>query len=187
MKRIILGLFTILSTAALVAGSTRAVFSASDSFVGNTIATAVVHISALSEPMGLWPKPLNASGLVPGAYTNYARGVVFNQSDSTNVKLYMYLDNINGVACPKTNIQVWTGNAAGGADSERGYLLMNSSLASYAGSGNRVQITGYVFNPTIPPNNSAVIQQRAQLDPSATNGYQGTSCTWNEVFVAETP
>ena len=182
-----MSLVTIFAAVAVVAGATRAVFSASSSFTGNTIATAIVHISAISEPQGRLPKPLNAVGLVPGGYTGYARGVIFNQADSTNVKLYMYLDNINGVACPKTNIQVWTGNTASGADSERGYWLMNSSLEAYSGSGKRVEITGKVFNPTIGPNNSAVIQQRAQLDPLADNGYQGKSCTWDEVFVAETP
>ena len=192
MKRIILSLVTILAAVAMVAGATRAVFSATDSFIGNTISTATVRIDARSEtgnnPARL-PKPLNVAGLVPTQWTNWARGVVFNQADSTPVRLYMYLDNISGVACGKTNIQVYTGHAADGADSERGIILMNAVLGTYSGAGNRIEITGpgKIFNPTIGTNTSAVLQQRAQLDGTADNFYEGTSCTWDEVFVAETP
>ena len=187
MKRILFSLVMILAAVVLVAGTTRAVFSETSSFNGNTVSTATVDIDARSEPMGLLPKPLNVSGLVPNQWTNYARGVVYNTSNSTNVKVYMYLDAVTGFACDKVNLQVWTGYAASGAASERGWLFMNGLLSSYTGSANRREVTGYVFVAPnyLPKNTSAVIQQRAQLDPSADNTYQNKSCTWNEVFVAE--
>jgi hypothetical protein len=192
MRRIALSLVTVFAVVAMVAGATKAVFSDSASFVGNTIATATVNISANSEPGTnpvRLPKPLNVTGLVPNQWTGWARGVVYNEGNSTNVRAYMYIDNPTGVACAMTNIQVWTGNANSGADSERGFLLMNGPLSWYTGSGQRVEITGdsrvFVAPNYLPANTSAVIQQAAQLDPSASNSYQNTSCVWNEVFVAE--
>jgi hypothetical protein len=180
-------LIAIAAVSTLVVGTARAVFNDSSVFGSNTITTAKVEIDTRSEPMGRLPKPLNVSGLVPTQWTNWARGIVFNTANSTNIRLYMYLDNINGTACDKTNLQVYTGHANNGNDSERGWVLMNGLLSSYSGAGNRVEITGKVFNPTMPTNNSAVLQQRAQLDGTAGDIYQGTSCTWDEVFVAETP
>lgn len=186
MKKIIVSLFTIFAVVAAVSGATFAVFSDTDSFVGNTISTATVNISALSEPKGLLPKPINVSGLVPGQSTGWARGVIFNKADSTDVRLYMHVANVSGAACGKTNLKVYTGHAHDGADDERSVVLYNGVLSGLQGPANRREITGHIFDPIIKPNNSAVIQQRAQLDSTAGNGYQGTSCTWDEVFTAET-
>ncbi len=186
MIKIIKSLVLVVAALAVVGGGTRSFFSDTDSFDNNTISTATVKIDARNEPQGRLSKPLNVSGLVPGQWTDYARGIVFNEANSTNVKLYMYVTNISGVACGKTNLEVWTGHAGNGADSERGWNLFKSNIYDFNGPSKRVEITGKVFNPTIGPNNSAVIQQRAQLDSSADNDYQNKSCTWDEIFVAET-
>jgi hypothetical protein len=186
MKNIFKSLSVIVAVIAVAAGATQAVFSDTDSFEGNTVSTAIVNIDARNEPMGNLPKPLNVSGLVPGEWTGWARGIVYNESNSTDVKVYMYVSNVNGVACDKVNLTVYTGHAASGAASERSMLLYNGALNSF-NEANKVEITGSgkVFNPSMPANRSAVIQQKAQLDSSAGNSYQNKSCTWNEVFVAE--
>jgi len=188
MKKIILSLGSIVATLAVATGATFAIFSDSSSFNGNTVSTAKVDINALSEPNGNLPKPLNVSGLVPGEWTDWARGVIFNTAESTDVKLYMYVDNKSGAACDKINLEVTTGHAGSDAQ-ERLISLYNGALSGLEGSANRVEITGTgkIFDPTIAPNHSAVIQQRAQLDGSADNSYQNTSCSWDEVFVGETP
>lgn len=188
MKKLALSALTVAATVAMAAGATRAVFTDSDSFTGNTISTATVSIDARNEPAGNLPKPLNVSGLVPGEWTGWARGVVFNEATSTDVRLFMYVTNVSGVACDKVNLDVYTGHAAGGAASERSMLLHTGALSSFDDPSERVEITGSgrVFDPTIPSNTSAVIQQQAQLDASAGDSYQNTSCTWDEVFVAET-
>lgn len=187
MKNILKSLSVIVAVIAVAAGATHAVFSDTDSFEGNTISTATVNIDARNEPMGNLPKPLNVSGLVPGEWTGWARGIVYNESNSTDVKVYMHVSNVSGVACNKINLTVYTGHAASGAASERSMLLYNGALGGLEGSSSRVEITGSgkVFNPSMPANRSAVIQQKAQLDSSADNLYQNTSCTWDEVFVAE--
>lgn len=187
MKKILLSLITIGAVGTLVVGATRAVFSGSTKFVGNTVGAAMVKIDARDEPMGRLHKPLVVNGLVPNQWTQWARGIIFNQSDSTHIRLYMYINNVSGDACGKINLKVYTGHAASGADSERGFLIYDGSLNGLTGVGNRQEITGNVFNPTMPPNNSAVIQQAAGLDESASDWYQGKSCIWDEVFVAETP
>lgn len=187
MKKILISLITIVAVSTLVVGATRAVFSGSTKFAGNTVGAAEVKIDARSEPMGLLPKPLNVKGLVPNQWTDWARGVIFNEQTSTDIRLYMYIANVSGEACDKINLKVYTGHAASGADSERGFLIYDGALNSFTGLGNRREITGFVFNPLMPPNNSAVIQQAAGLDALASDWYQGKSCTWDEVFVAETP
>lgn len=192
MRRIVLSGLLVVATVVMVAGVTKAVFSDDDKFTGNTVSTATVRIDARSEtgsnPVRL-PKPLVVSGLVPTQWTSWARGVVYNEAGSTPVKVYMYVENLSGAACNKVNLQVYTGHAASGADSERSIVLYNGALNAFVGSANRIEMTGAgkIFNPTLPVNTSLVMQQKAQLDGSADNAYQGTSCTWDEVFVAETP
>lgn len=188
MKRLLLSAALIFGVAASVAFSTRAVFSDTDSFNGNTIATATVEIEARPEASATTPlvKPITASGLVPAEWTDWYRGVIYNTSNSTNVRVYMYLDAVTGVACSGTNLTVTTGHAGSDA-SERATTIYNGSLAGLTGAANRRELTGYVFTSPnyLPTNTSLVVQQQAQLDPSADNSYQGTSCTWNEIFVAE--
>lgn len=191
MRRILLSLLTIFTTTAMMAGASQAVFSDTDTFEGNNITTATVNIDARSEAHGLLPKPLIASGLIPGEYTDWARGVVYNEAGSTNVRVYMYVANRTGTACDKTNIEVYTGYAesAANVNLERDYQLYSGPLSGLAGEGKKVEITGFVFKSPnwLPANTSAVIQQRAQLDGTAGDGLQGATCTWDEVFVAQTP
>lgn len=175
---------------ASVTQATLAVFSDSSQILGNTISTAFVDIDARAEAnSSTLPKPINELGLVPGEWTQWYRGVVFNKAESTNVRVYMYLNNVVGTACSKTNLVVTTGHA--GSDvGERVNVLFNGNLSALTGTGNRVELTGYSNFPApnyLPANNSLVIQQQAQLDISADNAQAGSSCTWDEVFVAETP
>lgn len=185
MKKALLSFSVIVSMVAAVAGITYAVFSDSDTIEGHTVSTAHVNISAVGEAGSeSAPKPIDADGLLPGEMTDWYRGAVHNEVDSSDVRLYMYAENLSGAACDKINLEVTTGHAGG---DEHQYEVYNGTLSGLVGSGNRVEITGYVFDPTIPAHTSAVLQQRAELDSSADNTYQNTSCTWDEVFVAETP
>ncbi len=191
MRKILMSLLLVFATSAMVAGATQAVFSESSNFDGNSLSTARVDIDARSEPAGgILGKPLAVTGLVPGQYSDWARGVVYNTAGSTPVRLWMYVSNVTGgQVCDKTNLTVYTGHAADGADSERAFTVYSGGLQGLNGPGNRVEVTGpgKVFNPTLPVNTSAVIQQRAQLDPSADNAQSNATCSWDEVFVGETP
>jgi len=189
MKKIITSLIIILALGVAVTAATQAVFSDTGTIAGNTVSTATVDIDAMGESRGgIVEKPIVATGLVPGEYTDWARGVVFNKSGSTNVRVWMYVNNLTG-DCGKTNLRITTGHASNGGIGERQYDVYNGALSGLQGSVNRQEVTGYIFNSPnwLPANNSAVLQQQAQLDPSAGNGYQDTTCTWDEVFVAETP
>lgn len=189
MKRLLLSLLVVGAVVTATAAGTQAVFTDSDNIAGNTVSTATVEIDARGESRGgIMAKPIVATGLIPGEYTSWARGVVYNKANSTNVRVYMYVDNLTG-DCGKINLRVTTGHANDGDPSERAHDIYKGALTGLVGAGNRKEVTGYIFNaPTyLPANTSAVLQQQAQLDPTAGNGYQGTTCTWNEVFVAETP
>lgn len=185
ITRILASFLTIVSMVAIVAGATAAVFNDTAAFEGNTISTATVNIDARSEPNGNLPKPLSVSGLVPGEWTDWARGIVYNEADSSDVKVFMYVDNVTGPACGAVNLKVTTGHA-GTDEGERAIIVYEGALDDLT-EANRVEITGTgkIFDPTIAPNTSAVIQQQAQIAEDAENDNQG-SCTWDEIFVAET-
>lgn len=182
MRKIALSVLTIAALAIAVTGGTFAVFSDTGEIAGNTISTAKVNIDIRALNSGKISKPLNVTGLVPGQWTKWGRAEIYNESDSTTVKYYMYVKNVSGAACNKVNLRVTTGYAGG---DERARDVYNGTLTGLQGTGNRKELTGNPPFETVLPNWTQVIQQTAQLDSSAGNSYQNTSCTWDEVFVAE--
>jgi hypothetical protein len=96
----------------------------------------------------------------------------------------MYVDDVVGGACPKVNLNVdtgWAGTYAG----EHTRNVLYENLANITGSGNRREVTGNPPFATLGANWSQVIWQKAQLDSSADDSYQGLGCSWTEYFVAE--
>lgn len=179
MKKILLSLVTIIGIAVMVVGSAKAVFSAQGTIVGNTISSATVTLQVHNLSGN---KPIDTSMLFPGQWTPDGRAELYN-TGSAPVKVYMYADNIAGAACDKTNLMVSTGYAGG---DETLNVLYNGSLQGISGPGNRFETTaGLPFNSSLGANITQVIHQQAQLDSTADNAYQNTSCTWDEVFVAE--
>lgn len=182
MKKILLSLATIFASVAMVAGATRAVFSANANIPGNVVTagtlTLVAHNFNLNKPIGTI-----AGFLVPGAWTAEGRAELYN-TGNISARLYMYVDGVTGSACDKTNLEVRTGFAGSYAD-EHARVVLYNSLANITGPGNRVEVTGNPPFATLGANWSQVIWQKAQLDSSADNSYQGKSCSWTEYFVAE--
>ena len=168
--------------AGLVAGSTNALFSAQDEITGNTISSGSVDLVVHNFSGN---KPINTQNMAPGQWTPWGRAELYN-TGSLPTNVYMYVDSVSGVACDKTNLVVKTGWALGGdMASETVHELYNGSLAGIAGAGNRVETTVNPPFDQLDPNWSQVIWQRAQLDSSADDNYQNTTCIWDEIFVAE--
>lgn len=185
MKKLVLSALTVLATGAMAVGATRAVFTAQDTIAGNTIATATILLDAKGETNGTTlAKPIASTGLVPGALTAWARGALHNQS-SVPVRAYMYVTNVTGDACDKVVLQVTTGHAGSDA-SERTRTVYHNWLMSMDDPSERVEVTGTPPFASIGANITQVIQQQAQLHESADNSYINKTCTWDEVFVAET-
>lgn len=184
MNKILIRAITALSIVVLVAGSTSAVFSDSEEIEGNTLSTAQVDIDLRALSSGEIDKPLDVDGLVPGQWTDWARAEIYNTTPSTPVKLWFYVKDVEGLACSKINLNVTTGHAGG---DERAHDVFDGPLFDALGVENKAEITGYIFDPTLPANTTAVIQQHAQLDEEADDSLQNTHCSWTEVFVAETP
>lgn len=178
MKRIVLSLVIILAVVGMATGATRALFSAQDEISGNTIASGSVDLVVHNFSGN---KPINTQNMVPGQWTDWGRAELYN-TGSLPVNVYMYVDNVSGGACDKTNLEVRTGWAGG---DEKVRQVYNGSLASLTGSANRVETTIDPPFDQLNSNWSQVIWQHAQLDGSADNAYQNTTCTWREVFVAE--
>lgn len=184
MKKILVSTSIITAMAVALLGTTYAVFSDTESIDGNTLSAATVDIDLRALDSGTIEKPLDLDNMLPGEWSEWARAEVYNTTPSTNVRVYMYADNLTGAACDMVNLDVRTGHASG---DETAFTVYNGKLTDLQGSANRAEITGYIFTDPeyLPSNTTAVVQQRAELDSSADNSYQGTSCTWDEVFVAE--
>jgi hypothetical protein len=184
MTNIIKSLIIVIAVAAIAGGATYAgVFSAQDNIPGNTVSTATVvfdaHNFSGNKPIGTIPV---VGGLVPGQFTSDGRAELYNKSE-VPVKIYMYVTGLNGDACGKTNLEVKTG-FAGGNETER--TVLYNALTNIDSPAERVEVTGNPPFVTAGPNITQVIHQRAQLDSSADDSYQGKTCKWDEIFVAET-
>ena len=178
LKRIAISGGTIVGTLALVAGVSGALFTDTDTIPGNSIAVGTVDITVHNFSGN---KPINTDNMAPGDWTPDGRAEVYNVG-TLPVKIYMHVANKSGGACPKTNLKLSTGHA-GPNETER--VIYNGSLNALNGAGNRVEVTGSPPFATLLANWSQVVHQEAQLDLSAGNAYQGTTCTWDEVFTAE--
>lgn len=182
MKRILLSSMLVVGIISLTVGATRAVFSATDVLAGNTVSTAHVEIDAKGESnASTLAKPFNETNLLPGVWTQWRRAAIENKS-TVPVRLYMYVNTLTGT-CDKTVLKVTTGHAGG---DERARVVYNGWLTDLDGAGHRIELTGNPPFTSIPAGWSQVIQQQAQLHDSADDNYQNTTCTWTEVFVAET-
>lgn len=184
MLSIIRSLAVILGVTALVSGGTYAFFSASDTVSGNTITTATISFSAEGESNETTlAKPINATDLFPGGYSPWARAALENGS-TFPLRYYMYVTNLVGDACDQVNLTVATG-VEGSDASERTANVYLGKLVDLVGESQRELVSNVPpFDPA-PAGSTQIIQQRVQLDPGATNDDQGESCTWDEVFVAE--
>lgn len=174
----------ILGAIALISGGTYSFFSATDTVTGNTITTATINFSADGEASETTlAKPINATNLFPGGYSPWARAALENGS-TFPLRYFMYVTNVSGDACDKVNLTVATG-VEGSDESERTANVYLGKLTDLVGESNRELISNIPpFDPA-PSGSTQIIQQRAQLDESASNEYQGEGCSWDEVFVAE--
>ena len=175
---ILKSLIVILAMGALVGGTTSALFTSQGSINGNTISSGSVNLVVHNFSGN---KPIYTSNMAPGDWTPWGRAELYN-TGTLPVNVYMYVDNVSGAACDKTNLVVKTGWAGG---DEFVNQLYNGPLAGITDAGNRVETTVNPPFDQLDPNLSQVIQQRAQLDSSADDAYQNTSCAWDEIFVAE--
>lgn len=184
MFAIIRSLVVIVGVAAVVSGGTYSFFSATDTISDNMITTASISFSAEGEANGTTlAKPINASGLFPGGFSPWARAAL--QNDSTfPLRYFMYVTNVVGEACDEVNLTVATG-VEGSDASERTANVYLGNLMDLVGEANRELVSNVPpFDPA-PAGSTQIIQQRAQLDTDANNDVQNESCTWDEVFIAE--
>jgi len=178
---ILLGLILIITGVAY----TYSVFSDTEKISNNNLNAATVDIVLQALTTGVIDKPLNVSNLVPTQWTDWARAEIYNEDYSTKVRVFMYLENTDGLLCDETNLQVTTG-VLGSDLTERGTDIYMGPLLDLDGESNKIEVTGFGLDYLVPASKMA-IQQKAQIDNNASNDVQGESCTWNEVFVAETP
>lgn len=166
-------------------GYTYSVFSDTESIKDNTLESATVDITLQALTSGVIEKPINVTNLVPTQWTDWARAEIYNEDYSTDVRVFMYLDNLSGILCDEVNLQVTTG-AIGSDLAERGTDIYLGAILDLEGESNKVEVTSYT-SQYLSTLETMAIQQRAQIDENASNNVQGESCVWDEIFVAETP
>ncbi len=179
-RRIFASMLTILSLIAVVGGSALAIFRDFEHIRGNTLSAGTVDIE-LTDGTAQFPNPIVAEGLLPGEFSNWSRVLVTNNS-SSDVKLYFYVTDLHGAACTDTKLEVATGLTN---VNEHEFSVFNSNINNIHGIYNKVELTGYVFDPDMPVNEVAAVQMRAGLDANAGNNSMNGSCNWTAVFVAE--
>jgi len=188
MKKIFFSLFLILLAVGLTAGSANAWFSAQANFSLGIITTAKVDITSSGEDgRKCITDPFHIKDLIPGRPTRWTRGSIFNETGSTPVRLFMYAQDVKG-KCDHINLQIFTGKLDGDDNFNDPKNIYDGRLVDFDAK-HKVEITGpgRIYEHTLSNGESAIIQQRAQLGADADENDQGQSCTWEEVFYAETP
>lgn len=175
-RKILASALVVISLMSAVGGSALAIFTDSESIQGNTISTGSVDIELSGDVA-----PIVASGLNPGDWSDWSRVEVDNNSTSP-VRLYFYATELNGMACGDTNLEIMTGPLGG---DEMQYAVYSSGLDLIDGSTNRVEVTGYEYDPVMPAGSTAVVYMRAGLDSGASPTSMNADCDWTAVFVAE--
>ena len=173
-RKILASALVVISLMSAVGGSALAIFSDTESIQGNTISTGSVDIELTGDF-----NPITAQNLNPGDWSEWQRVEVDNNSNGP-VKLYFYVTDLNGAACGDTMLELATGPLAG---DEMAYHFYNSNIGLINGSNNRVEVTGYVFNPSMPAGETAVVHMRAGLGLGASE--MNADCDWTGVFVAD--
>jgi hypothetical protein len=185
MKKILYSLSLVALVGAIVAGATYAIVAATARIdnnligVGSVITPPGLTVHALDT--GEISKPFNVLDLSPGEWTPWARAGIQNTGEAP-VRVSMHVENLQGMACDVTNLEVRTGYAGG---NERERLVYEGSLTGALGFENRVEITGIPPFEEIPVNWTQIIHQRTQIHSGISSSYEGTTCQWDEVFTTE--
>lgn len=187
MKRIFLSLVIVFGVVAMVASSTKAVFSVSKAVEGNTVSTASLNLV-----INTFHKPLHVTNLMPGQTTDWAWMDVMNTSPVA-LDYYFFFDNATATpdwtlwdnlkvelreAGSLVNGQVVQDAARCTADDSR--LLYEGPVGTHYGLANNFQT-----RVGLPAGWAQRICQRVYLDSTVGNSVQGRSTTFDEVMYAE--
>ncbi len=119
-------------------------------------------------------KPINVEGLTPGAWTGWGEAEL-SVTGQPDLKVYFHLENLNGSACEKTNIQLVTETF--GRQKQKQSDLYQGPITRLNGSDNRIMVYSELEHGM-----KLKLRQRIQLDASADHSYRNTTCSWDEIF-----
>jgi len=186
MRKVLVSLVMISALLVSSIGSTMAVWTHKEEILGNTITTGQIEIVLQGLTSGEIDKPLNITGLFPGEWSKWGRVEVKNAVNSTPVKVYFYVENVVGDACSKVNIELKMDQVGQDQHNQQQHehSLYSGLLSNVTGDVKRVELTG--DHSTLDVNHLLALKQKVQLDNSADDTFQNKTCTWTEVFKAET-
>lgn len=177
MKKILISLVTIIALGASVVAGTQAIFSDTDSVLGNTITTARISIDAQE----VVNKPLNISGLLPGHSGNPGTIDLMNDGDVPQIQ-YMYVTDVAGTLCPELDLKVGYSNSTQNVFD----VVFGSGawkLAEITGPSKRQNVGR--STPIAVDGGTRLVQQASLPSSVSDPSLMGATCTWDEVFVGE--
>jgi hypothetical protein len=178
MKKILLSLLVVASVFASVVAGTQAVFSASASLPGNSVASATLNLR------------INHSAGKTWAVTNMKPGDVqaWEYMDVTNMgsipaTFYFYLDNATGSPDWNlwSNLKVELRNGT-----STGAVIYDGPVSGVYSSALKINTTDFAYGTgsQMPAGSSQRIYQRVYLPSSVGDEAQGRSTTFDEVMYA---
>ena len=182
--KILKSLVIVVAMVAMVAGATNAIFTDTDSVVGNTFATGTLDI-VVNEGVN---KPMSVSNMMPGDSIS-GWFDAFNQG-SLEAEYWFYIDNVTGNAALRDalTIELKDGGYTGACD---GPIIYSGSLAALIGSGNQTMTSDNNVHAGSTNGGDNIragwtqrICQTVTLPESAGNEVQGQTVTFDEVIYA---
>lgn len=182
--KIFKSLFVVLAMAAMVVGATSAIFTDTDSVVGNTFSTGTLDI-VVNEGTN---KPMSVSGMLPGDSIS-GWFDAYNQG-SLEAEYWFYIDNVTGDTALRDALQIELkdGGYTGACDGPTIYTGPLSALIGSANqnmtSDNNVHAGSTNGGDNIRAGWTQRICQTVTLPSTAGNEVQGQTVTFDEVMYA---
>lgn len=176
MKKILTSLIVVVALAASVAGGTMALFSDSDSVLGNTVSSAHLTIDARE----VINKPLNDVNLLPGQWGDVGVVDLYNDGNVPQ-RQYMYIQNVQGDLCPYIQLKLGYSYNAQGSPHSMDVVYGTYSLSEIRGSANMHNVGR---SDPVNANSTTRLVQQPYVVVDAPNSVQQATCTWDEVFYA---
>ena len=176
MKKLLASVLTLLAVSAAVTAATAAVFNAEDKVLGNTVTSVKLTIDARE----VVNKPLNDLLLLPGQWGNPGTVDLYNNGNVAQ-RQFMYVENISGDLCDYVQLKLGYSYVD---PNDFDVVFDTYNLSALAGEANKIYVGR---SDPVGANITTRLVQQPKLHVDAPNDVQNSTCTWDEVFLAEQP
>ncbi|RJR28277.1 hypothetical protein C4561_00240 [candidate division WWE3 bacterium] len=176
MKKLLASVLTLLAVSAAVTAATAAVFNDKDQVLGNTVTSVKLTIDARE----VVNKPLNDLLLLPGEWGDPGTVDLYNDGNVAQ-RQFMYIENISGDLCDYVQLKLgysWVD------PNDFDVTFGTYNLSDLEGEANKMYVGR---SDPVGANITTRLVQQPYLLVATPNEVQNSTCTWDEVFLAEQP